>query len=379
MSGWLTGTLPGYSSVSGLEYIEADTGLSGGAAPQSVKLQLNQINAISSPRNLVEGGSFTVAPWQRGTAFTGITSTATYTADRFFAVGGASSSISVSRQAITAGSLPGFGYALQFGRAAANADTAAIKLGHVLETSKSIRVQGQPLCLSFYGIAGANFSAAGSALTVTVYGGTSTNDTAANMVAGSWSGQTTLYTGPVAITNTAWGTRFVVNNGNAGITVPATVTQLGFVFSYAPVGTAGANDWVQLAGIQLEAGIYPSLFEHLDAAFVLEQCQRFALQINEPAVGVLVAMGGVTVAANNQKYLIPLPVQMIKAPTVTVSAGSFKMAAGTTVAAATGLAAASTHTPQAISLVTTVTQTAGQASHLEGGGGSGYLLASADF
>ena len=204
------------------------------------------------------------------------------------------------------------------------------------------------------------------------------------MVAGSWTGQKTLYTGPVSITNTAFGPRFVVNNLNAagmpqGIMVPSTATQLGIVFSYAPVGTAGANDWVQLAGIQLEMGLSPSMFEHLDAGVNLSIAQRYAYVINEPAVGVIVALGGATVAANAQKYVIPLPVQMIKAPTVTVTAGTFKTAAAGAVAAATGLAAATTHTPQTISLVTTLTQTVGLAAHLEGAGGTGSIVASAEF
>jgi hypothetical protein len=38
-------------------------------------------------RNAIDGGDFTINPWQRGTAFTGIAATATYTADRFFVVG----------------------------------------------------------------------------------------------------------------------------------------------------------------------------------------------------------------------------------------------------------------------------------------------------
>ena len=401
MAGWLTGTLPNYYSVSGLEEIAADTNLSGGAAPQSVQLNINQIDPLTLTRNLFDGGNFTANPWQRGTAFTGITNSATYTADRWFAIGGASSSISVSKAAITAGSLAGFGSALQFGRAAANADTAAIKFGQVIETNKTIRLQGQPLVLSFWALPGANVSAAGSNVTVTVYSGTGTNDTVANMLSGSWAGQKTLYTGNLSIVNTAWGQRYVIggtpgtpySNITGGLTgapssssavtpsilVPTNASQLGVVFSYVPVGTAGANDWVQFTGIQLEAGNYPGLFEHADAGFVLSQAQRYFYQISEPAVGVIVALGGATVAANAQKYLVPLPVQMLKAPAVSVSAGTFKAAVGAAVATATGLAAASTHTPNAISLVTTLTQTAGGVAHLEGAGGTGYIAVSADF
>src|SRR5262249_36761577 len=73
------------------------------------------------PRNIIDGGDFTTNPWQRGTSFTGVANTLTYTADRFFAVGGASSSIAVSQvSGVTA--VPGFTQALQFGRAAGNAN-----------------------------------------------------------------------------------------------------------------------------------------------------------------------------------------------------------------------------------------------------------------
>lgn len=380
MAGWLTSTEPTYSTVSGLEEICVDTNLAGGAAPQTVGLTLSQLGGIAVPRNLLDGGDFTVNPWQRGTSFTGITNSVTYGADRWFAIGGASSSISMSQQTITAGTLPGFGNALQWGRAAANANTAVIKLGQVIETGDAIRAQGQPLCLSFYAIAGANLSAAGSAITVSVYGGTGTNDTAANMVAGSWTNQKTLYTGTVSITNTAWGPRFVVNNGGAGISVPSNITQLGVVFSYAPVGTAGANDWVQFTGIQLEQGYNPSIFEHLDIQMTLEIAQRYFYQLAEPAAGANVCVG-VPTGTNTQGYVLPLPVQMRANPTVSVTVGTFKIVVdGAAAAAATGLTNDSNHQPNAVTLKTTATLSA--AAHsimLQGGGGTGLIAANADF
>jgi hypothetical protein len=379
MPGWLTSTMPGYAGLSGIEQIEVDTALPGGAAPQSAKLGINQIAPLNLPRNLIDGGDFTVNPFQRGTSFTGITSTLTYTADRWFAKGGASSSISVSQQAISAGSLPGFSQALQFGRAAANADTTVLKLGQVIESGDSIRCAGQNLCLSFWAEAGANFSPVGGTLTATVFGGTGTNDTAANMLAGSWANQATLFSGTVSVVNTAWGPRYVLNNNGAGIAVPNSITQLGVVFSFIPVGTAGSNDWVQFAGVQLEAGAFPSQFEHLDVQFTLEVCQRYCFVVNEPANNVLVSIGGASAAANNQNFILPAPVQMIKAPTVTVVAGSWKVAAAAAAAAATGFAAGTTHTPNYITVVSTLTQTVGLVAHLQGGGGAGSVTASADF
>ena len=83
---------------------------------------------------------------------------------------------------------------------------------------------------------------------------------------------------------------------------------------------------------------------------------------------------------NNQLIFVPLPVQMRAAPTVTVSAGSFKFnIAGTATAVGGGFAAGATHTPNYISVVGTATATSGQATMLQGGGGAGYIQASADF
>ena len=125
------------------------------------------------PRNAIDGGDFTTNPWQRGTSFTGITNSVVYTADRWFAVGASTSSISVSQQAQT--DVPGFGDSLRWGRA--NTDTAVINLGQVLETLDCIRFQGQEVCLSFWAKAGAQFS--GGTLTVqVVYSTTAGNDSA---------------------------------------------------------------------------------------------------------------------------------------------------------------------------------------------------------
>src|SRR5215831_6340933 len=146
---------------------------------------------LAFPRNLIDGGDFTTNPWQRGTSFSGIVSTLTYTADRFFAVGGAASSISVSQvTGVTA--VPGFTQALQFGRAAANANTAVITLGQIVETLNAIRAQGQTVTLSFWAQAGANWSPANGALNVLLASGSGTNQTAASLVAGTWTGLSSL-------------------------------------------------------------------------------------------------------------------------------------------------------------------------------------------
>ena len=374
MAGLFALNMPTTNNVTGREVILADTGLAGGAAPQSVGLGINQIAPLCAPRNIIDGGDFTINPFQRGTAFTGITNTPTYTADRFFAVGGAASSISVSYAALAAGALAGFGGALQFGRAAANTDVSPIKLGQVIETGDSIRLQGQPLVLSFYAVAGANLSAAGSNITVSVFSGSGTNQSAAAMIAGTWTGQATVTAQVIAVVPTAWGLRYTV------IIPPiaTNVTQLGVVFQYTPFGTAGASDYFQITGIQMEPGMAPSQFERLDIQVALEIAQRYCWVLSEPAAAVVTGAGMNTTAAI-QVFYIALPVQMVKAPTVTVvAAGTFKTnQAGTQTA--TTVTPGTTHTVNAISINGNSAGVAGQATLLTGGGGAGQIVVSADF
>ncbi len=347
---------------------------------------------LAFPRNIIDGGDFTTNPWQRGTSFTGIAGTLTYTADRFFAVGGASSSISVSQvTGVTA--VPGFTQALQFGRAAGNANTAVINLGQVVETLDSIRLQGQTVTLSFWAQAGANWSPANGALNVLLASGTGTNQGAAGLVAGTWTGYSSLTLTPQQnlSPNSSPGAAVLTPAANIAqqitaswqrysftATVPAGCTQLGVLFNATPAGTAGAADAVQIMGIQLEPGAQVTAFEHRDIELELAIAQRYFFNIPEPAAGVIVGAGMVA-GATSEIIFIPLPVQMRAAPTVTVSAGSFKFNLAGTATAVGTFAAGATHTPNYISVTGNAAGTAGQATLLQGGGGAGFIQASADF
>ena len=368
----------GTMSVSGTATLAAPAGVGG--------------SQLAFPRNLIDGGDFTTNPWQRGTSFTAIAGTVTYTADRFFAVGSPGSAISVSQvTGVTA--VPGFTQALQFGRAAANSSTAAINLGQVVETLDSIRAQGQTVTLSFWAQAGANWSPINGTLNVLLASGTGTNQSAAGLVAGTWTGYTSLALAPQQniSPNSSPGTAVLTPGANIAqqITtgwqryaftaqVPPGCTQLGVLLNAAPVGTAGAADSVQIIGVQLEIGAQATPFEHRDIELELAIAQRYFFNIPEPASGVIVGAGMVA-GATSEFIFIPLPVQMRAAPTVTVSAGSFKFnLAGTTTAVGT-FAPGATHTPNYISVTGNAAGTAGQGTLLQGGGGAGFIQASADF
>lgn len=369
-----TGTL----SASGTATLVAPAGVGG--------------SQLALPRNIIDGGDFTTNPWQRGTSFTAIANTLTYTADRFFAVGGAGSSISVSQvTGITA--VPGFTQALQFGRGAANANTAVISLGQAIETLDAIRCQGQQVTVSFWAQAGANWSPTSGTLNVLLASGTGINQSAASMVAASWAGYSSLALTPQQniSPNSSPGAAVLTAGANIAqqITaswqrysftaqVPAGCTQIGLLLNATPVGTAGAADFVQIMGVQLEIGAQATPFEHRDIELELAIAQRYFFNIPEPASGVIVGAGMVA-GATSEIIFIPLPVQMRTAPTVAVSAGSFKFNLAGAATAVGTFAAGTTHTPNYISVTGTAAGTAGQGTLLQGGGGAGFIQASADF
>lgn len=353
------------------------------AQPKHISALLGSGFMIAYPgpvnfRNLVDGGDFSINPWQRnipglaaaGTLSADIANTVTYFADRWFAVGGASSAIKLSN--IADATLPGTSNHLKFQRKNANADVTAINLGHVIETADCFRAAGNTVTLSFWAKAGANFSAAGGNIGVKLFAGTGTNDTAANMVAGSWAGSAT----PIAATQavTAGWTRYSFTG-----VVPQAATQLGVMISFTPVGTAGADDSVQFDLIQLEIGSNASPVERRDVQVELEICQRYCWALAEPASGVVVGMGTCPTTTTATIYMAT-PVQMVKAPTLSVTTGSFNFRPAN--AAASGTAAAgATHTPNAITIAGSAltATTAGFGTPLLGGGGAGFIVASADF
>src|ERR1700731_436027 len=116
------------------------------------------------PRNAIDGGDFGTNPWQRGTTFAAIAATPTYTADRWVAKGAAGSSINISKQAISV--LSGFSQSMRLRRTAGNTDVNPISVAQIVEGVDVIRLQGQQVTLSFWAIAGANFSSPGGVLNV---------------------------------------------------------------------------------------------------------------------------------------------------------------------------------------------------------------------
>ena len=259
--------------------------------------------------NAIINGGFDI--WQRGTA--NVTTASSYTADRWQK--GAATSFGISRQVTgDTTNLPNIQYCARSQRTASSAVTTANDFGYSMETNDAVRFAGQPVILSFYARAGANFSSASSILNASIYTGTGTDQ---NGMTTGYTGNTLLVTGAKTLTTT-W-QRFTISG-----TVASTATELMLYFSYTPVGTAGANDYYEITGVQLELGSVATTFKRSNGSGgtiqgELAACQRYYFRSG--------ASGGVVTSAYNlhaqgyeesatiANYCFKLPVTMRVAPT----------------------------------------------------------------
>jgi hypothetical protein len=162
-------------------------------------------NPFANFRNLIDGGDFSINPFQRnipglasgGVIATPVAATPTYFADRFFAAGSASSAILMA--AVPDASVPGFNQSLKVSRQPGNSNTAAINVGQVVETFDSLRCQGQTITLSFWARIGTTYS--GGALTAQVVAGGGGNQSAASLIAGTWTSRSLVVNAPQALTS----------------------------------------------------------------------------------------------------------------------------------------------------------------------------------
>jgi hypothetical protein len=240
--------------------------------------------------------------WQRGTSFA-ISSVSyyAYTADRWNPVAGASGR-TASRQN---SGLTGIQYCQRIARDSGNTNTTAIQLAYQLESADSYRFAGQAVTLSFYARAGANYSPTSSILATTLVSGTSTDG---NVNAGGLT--TTVVTGNQTLT-TSW-QRFQITG-----TVSSAATQVGLYFASTPTGTAGANDWFEVTGVQLELGSTATTFTRSGGTIQgeLAACQRYYYR--QAAGSNAYARFGIARAGSttNLEYCLVLPVTMRIAPT----------------------------------------------------------------
>ena len=252
-----------------LTYSTQDTRLPVGANGTSLVADSSQTTGLGwtatpSASNPIINSAMQV--WQRGTSFAIASSTATYTADRWCVQRNATGS-TISRQATgDTTNLPFIQYGLRIQRDSGNTSTQLIAASQSFESVNSIPFAGKTITVSFYAKAGANYSSASSVFKMQIYSGTGTDQ---NVLSGL-TGSALVIDGSATLTTTYQ--RFTFTG-----TVAATATQLAIYSFYTPVGTAGANDWAEITGVQIDIGSVALPFRTFSQTLQgeLQACRRY--------------------------------------------------------------------------------------------------------
>jgi hypothetical protein len=301
--------------------------------------------------------------WQRGT--TSGTADRIYTADRWQK--GSATTYTHSRQATgDTTNLPNIQYSLRAQRTAGSTSTSAIELSQSMESAVSIPYAGKTVTFSFYARAGANYSSSANGLTAYLYSGTSTD---ANLFAGGFTGAVAVVNTVVTLTTT-W-QRFTFTG-----TVGATATQLAPYIVYAPTGTAGANDWFEITGVQIDVGNVALPFRTNGATIQgeLAACQRYYWRQTASGANNCFINAGKTSSTTAVNMFLALPVTMRITPTVLdYSGGAIDDTGGAYGFSALVIGAGGSGT-NTVQLNATVTgATSGRYATLRANGGSDYL------
>jgi hypothetical protein len=276
-------------------------------ADSSTSTGLRYQGSSAAGRNFIINGGMDV--WQRGTSIAIAAAAKTFASDRFWAArGGNVAGSTVSRQATgDTTNLPFIQYCARVQRDSGNTSTQFISFNQDIETVNSIPLAGRTVTLSFYARAGANFSATSSALPVSIVTGTGTDQSLST----GYTGQVTAFSGTATLTTT-W-QRFTFT-GSIG----ATATQIGIQPYYVPIGTAGANDYFEITGIQLEVGSVATQFSRAGATIQgeLAACQRYYFRQSASASNAYAVYGfGSATATTTMDAPIKFAQTMRTAPT----------------------------------------------------------------
>lgn len=283
---------------------------------------------LLEPTNLCWAGDFGVNPAQRGTSFAAIAGSVVQTLDGWCGWGASGTSLTISKQTDAPA---GFAGSLRAQRLSGNTSTANLNAVHLFESADFAPCVGKMVTLSFWGKAGANYSASAGGLNAVVVLGTGAADQgSASLFAQTWTNYTVSNYALVVIT-TAW------TYYSYSFLVPATisaaaVTNAALDFYFTPVGTASTNDWFEIAGVKLEIGPRPTPYQFQPTERVLHRAKRyFEKSYNQgvaPGTSTIVGQSGLKLALGSLAGLywssgtnlaldIPFKVTKFQTPTIT--------------------------------------------------------------
>jgi hypothetical protein len=261
--------------------------------------KLTATTAVTSGRNRIVNGNMNV--WQRSTDATTTGNNVYATVDRWVnRTGTGAASMRVSRQL---SGLAGTVYCSRVQRPSGNTQTGALNMIHIVDSNNSIPLAGQTVTVSFYARAGSGWTSASSTLGLDFVYGTGTDQ-----FWSSFTGGTNIFSTGYVLTS-SW-QRFTTT-----ATISSSAKELYLFYNFNGVGTAGANDFYEITGVQLEPSAVATPFEYEDYSTTLRKCQRYFYS------GTWV--GG---AAYDDDYLVnyfggQFPVTMRVTPTLSITSG----------------------------------------------------------
>jgi hypothetical protein len=245
--------------------------------------------------------------WQRGTSIAiAASQTSTYTADRWPVSTTANAATTVSRQATgDTTNLAFIQYCQRVQRNSGQTGTTGQFIYQSFESINSIPFAGKTVTASLYVRAGATFLSSGAAMTAKLWSGTGTDQ---NLLSG-FTGQVSV--AAVTPTLTATWQRVTVTG-----TVGATATQLAFGFDMGAVGTAGATDYIETTGWQIDIGSVALPFRTYAGTIQgeLAACQRYYYRATAGNLYSPFAPGCAN-GATSGRYVFPFAVTMRTKPT----------------------------------------------------------------
>jgi hypothetical protein len=150
----------------------------------------------------------------------------------------------------------------RIGRLSGNTSVNSINIHYSIESQDCYRFVGKPIVFSFYYRTGANFS--GTAISSSVYTGTAIDQSLTTGVTGI-----VTTAGANCNPNTSW--QKISYTGLIG----TNINQIHVEFYYIPTGTAGAADYFDITGVQMELGRVATPFEVRPYPVEMQMCQRY--------------------------------------------------------------------------------------------------------
>jgi len=307
VTGNLTGTASTATAAATAYGISGSPTLSGITSVSTTNLTVNG-NAYPSAgplsnRNKIINGNFDV--WQRGTSFTStVSGTSAYTADRWKAGGGTSTT--VSRQTFTLGQTDVPGEPTYYAQWAITNNSQNYEFQQRIEDVRTLA--GQKATISFYARRTTGSITVG-VRTVQYFG-----------TGGSPSSSVIISAGTPSLTTSWQKFTYTVDIGSvSGKTLGSNNDHslwLGFQVSDTNTGT------IEIAQFQVEAGSVATPFEHRSYGDELARCQRYYQHFATDTANAVYLGMGIASGSTSARMFMPISVAMRTTPSITENGAS---------------------------------------------------------